>query len=287
MRCVRCERPACPECLREASVGYQCVDCVNEGSRTQRRAVTVAGAELNTKPLVMPILLVLNLAIFVLTAVDAQSVKDNGLSFWFRAGELWPPVVAGGEWWRLITNGFLHFGFVHVVVNMVSLFILGRDMEMLLGRVRFLALYLVSLLGGSVAVFVFTREEMTEYGLQYAHTVGASGAIFGLMGALAVAVFRLKLPIAPALGVIGLNLVLTFTIAQLSIWGHIGGLVTGALVGLGMLYPPARIRTKAQIATLAAAVVLLVGLVFVRVSQFPDPVVCFYENPRILCGELR
>lgn len=275
LRCVRCERPACPECLREAAVGYQCVDCVNEGTRTQRRPVTVAGAELNAKPLVMPILLVLNVALFVLNAVQAQSVKNNDASFSFELGMLWSPVVAGGEWWRLVTSGFLHFGFVHLAVNMVSLYIIGRDMELLFGRVRFLALYLVSLLGGSVAVFLFSAPGTT--------TVGASGAIFGLMGALAVAVFRLKMPVAPALSIIALNLVFTFTIANISIFAHIGGLVTGVLVGVGLLYPPAAVRTKVQIATLAGVVVLLVGLTVVRSSQFPNPAECVYTASQMRC----
>nr|CEL16035.1 FIG056164: rhomboid family serine protease [Kibdelosporangium sp. MJ126-NF4] len=275
LRCVRCERPSCPECLREASVGYQCVDCVNEGRRTQRRAVTVAGAEVNAKPLVMPVLLVLNLAIFVLNSVQAQSVKSNDASFSFEIGMLWPPAVAGGEWWRLITNGFLHFGFVHLIVNMVSLYIIGRELEVLFGRIRFLAVYLVSLLGGSVAVYLFSTPGTT--------TVGASGAIFGLMGALAVAVFRLKLPVGPALGIIALNLVFTFTIANISIFAHIGGLVTGVLVGVGLLYPPAAIRTKVQVATLATVVVVLVGLAVVRGNQFPNPAECVYTNSQMRC----
>jgi membrane associated rhomboid family serine protease len=290
LRCVRCERPACPECLREASVGYQCVDCVNEGRRTQRRAVTVAGAELNTKPLVVPILIALNLAVFALNAFQAQSVNNNDLSFSFDIGVLWPPAVAGGEWWRLITNGFQHFGVIHLVVNMVSLYIVGRDLEMLFGRARFLALYLVSLLGGSTAVFLFDAQEVlrTSTGLvqDYGNTAGASGAIFGLMGALAVAVFRLKMPIAPALGIIALNLVITFTIPNISWLGHVGGLVTGAAVALGFLYPPAKIRTKVQIATVVAAVLVLVGLVFVRDSQFVGPADCTYENSQVSCVRL-
>ncbi|RSM84486.1 rhomboid family intramembrane serine protease [Kibdelosporangium aridum] len=288
LRCVRCERPSCPECLREASVGYQCVDCVNEGRRTQRRAVTVAGAELNTKPIVMPILLLLNVAVFALTAAQAQSITNNQFSYPFELGVLYPPAVAGGEWWRLITNGFLHYGVIHLVVNMVSLYIVGRDLEMLFGRVRFLALYLVALLGGSVMVFLFDPETASQTStgrvvVDYGFTAGASGAIFGLMGALAVAVFRLKLPIAPALGIIALNLVFTFTIANISIFGHIGGLITGAAVALGFLYPPAKIRTKVQVATLVAALVVLVGLVFVRDSGFDRPATCVHENSQVSC----
>jgi membrane associated rhomboid family serine protease len=269
-------------------VGYQCVDCVNEGRRTQRRAVTIAGAEVNAKPLVVPIMIAINVAIFVLTAVQAQSIANNDQSLSFDIGMLWPPAAASGEWWRLFTNGFLHFGPIHLVLNMLSLYIIGRELEVLFGRVRFLALYLVSLVGGSVAVFLFSQPEpartsLGEAVLEYGRTAGASGAIFGLMGALAVAVFRLKLPMGQALGIIALNIVFSFTFPNISWLAHIGGLVTGALVALGMLYPPARIRNKVQIATLAGVMVLLIGLAFVRDGQFTRQVECTYQGERMAC----
>ncbi|MBP2321823.1 membrane associated rhomboid family serine protease [Kibdelosporangium banguiense] len=279
LRCVRCERPACPECLREASVGYQCVDCVNEGRRTQRQATTVAGAQVttNTKPVVVPILVLLNVGYFVLNAVQASSLTSNSASISFEMGVLWPPVVASGEWWRLITSGFLHYGPIHLLMNMFALWIIGRDLELLLGRVRFAALYLVALLGGSTAVFLFSSMSSA--------TAGASGAVFGLMGAMAVAVFRLKLPVGQALGIIALNIVFSFTVPQISWLGHIGGLVTGALVAIGLLYPPAKIRTQVQVATVVGLLVVLVALVFVRDGDFAGNITCEY-NPRLNCYRL-
>jgi membrane associated rhomboid family serine protease len=275
LRCVRCERPACPECLREASVGYQCVDCVNQGSRTQRRPTTVAGAQVNTKPLVVLILVLLNVGYFVLNAVQAQSLTDNSNSVSFEMGVLWPPVVASGEWWRLFTSGFLHYGPIHLLMNMFALWIIGRDLEILLGRVRFLALYLVALFGGSTAVFMFSSVQSA--------TAGASGAVFGLMGAMAVAVFRLKMPLGPALGIIAINIAFSFTIAQISWLGHLGGLVIGALVAVGMLYPPPKVRTQIQVATVAGLMVALAVMVFVRDGDFADTITCVY-NPRLSCS---
>jgi membrane associated rhomboid family serine protease len=248
---------------------------VNEGRRTQRRATTVAGAQVNTKPLVVPILMVLNVAYFVLNAVQAGSITNNNASVSFDMGVLWPPVVASGEWWRLLTSGFLHYGPIHLLMNMFALWIIGRDLEMLLGRGRFLALYVVSLLGGSTAVYLFSEIQSA--------TAGASGAVFGLMGAMAVAVFRLKLPIGQALGIIALNIVFSFTIQQISWLGHIGGLVTGALVAIGLLYPPPKVRTQVQIATVVGLAVVLIVLVFVRDADFPSTLTCVYE-PRLNCS---
>lgn len=272
---MRCERPACPECLREASVGYQCVDCVNEGQRTQRRATTIAGAQVNTRPVVVPILVLLNVGYFVLNAIQAQSLTDNSNSVSFEMGVLWPPVVASGEWWRLLTSGFLHYGPIHLLMNMFALWIIGRDLEVLLGRARFLVLYLVALLGGSTAVFMFSDVRSA--------TAGASGAVFGLMGAMAVAVFRLKLPIGPALGIIAINIVFSFTIAQISWLGHVGGLVIGALVAVGLLYPPPRVRTQIQVATVVGLLVVFAVLVIVRDGDFPETITCVY-NPRLSCS---
>jgi membrane associated rhomboid family serine protease len=251
LRCVRCERPACPECLREASVGYQCVDCVYEGRRATRAPVTVAGAELGSRLVVVPIIIVLNVIVFVLTAYQAQSVADNQLSPIFFDGVLQPVLVEYGEWWRLFTSGFLHIGLPHLLLNMVSLWIIGRELELVFGRARFLVLYLVSMLGGSAVVYIVSANG----------AAGASGAIYGLMGALAVTVIRLKLPLGQVLAVILLNLALSFSgLFAISWEAHIGGLVVGALLAVGFLYPPASIRTQVQAATAIGMVLLLVGL---------------------------
>lgn len=251
VKCARCERPACPECLREAPVGYQCVDCVNEGRRTQRRPVTIAGAQLNSRLVVVPIIVVINIAVFAFNAYQAQSISQNAASPSFREWVLDPVKVQNGEWWRLITSGFLHIGFTHLALNMVSLWIIGRELEVVFGKVRFLALYLVSMIGGSAAVYILSASG----------AAGASGAIYGLMGALLVTVIRLKLPLGQVIAVIVLNLALSFSGLFLISWeAHIGGLITGAAVAVGFLYPPAQVRNQVQTATVIGVLVVLVGL---------------------------
>jgi membrane associated rhomboid family serine protease len=261
LRCVRCERPACPECLRDASVGYQCVDCIREAQGTVRRPRTFVGAEVGTRPLVMPVLIALNVLMFVLTAVQAQSVANNQKSPLFAEFVLWPTGVAGlGEWWRLLTAGFLHYGMTHIAFNMLALYVLGRDLEPAFGRLRFLALYLVSMFGGNVAVYLFGSPD--------ALTAGASTAVYGLMGAMLVAVLKLKLNPGTALAVIGLNVVLSFTLPGISLLGHLGGLVVGAGLAAGLIYAPRERRDLWQGALVAATVVVLIGLALVGTARF-------------------
>ena len=131
-----------------------------------------------------------------------------------------PVDVADGEWWRLVTAGFLHIGPLHIAFNMYALWVLGRDLEIVLGRARFLALYLISLLGGSAAVVLFANPEQ--------YVAGASGAVFGLMSGLLLVLLRLKRPYGQVVAVIVLNLVISQVVPGISIAGHVGGLVVGA-----------------------------------------------------------
>jgi membrane associated rhomboid family serine protease len=261
LRCTRCDRPACPECLREASVGYQCVDCVNEGRRTTRQARTVVGAPVSQRLIVVPTLIAINVAVFVITVAQAHSLGNNGNSKLSEDWWLWPPIVAGGEWWRLLTAGFLHSGPVHIALNMLALYMLGRELEPLLGRVRFTAIYLISLLGGSTSVFLFGGD---------APVVGASGAVFGLMGAIVVVVLRLKLNPRPVLMIIAINIFISVAVPNVSLLGHLGGLVVGALATAAMIYAPARSRTVWQAGTFVVLTIALVGLIVLRDAQFGD-----------------
>jgi membrane associated rhomboid family serine protease len=254
LTCTRCGRPACPECLREASVGHQCVDCVDQGARGVRRGVTIAGARPGGRPVVTPALVALNVAVFAWTVVTSGSVSRNALSPLFAEWALIPAAVADGEWWRLITGGFLHFGPIHLLFNMWALWVIGRDVEPALGRGRFLALYLVSLLGASTAVMLLTTPN--------ANVAGASGAVFGLMGALAVLLRRLHIPLGQVGGVIAINLAITFLLPGISVAGHLGGLITGAAATAALVYAPAGRRGQVQAAALVGiAVVLLVAVV--------------------------
>ncbi|OLT40605.1 rhomboid family intramembrane serine protease [Saccharomonospora sp. CUA-673] len=264
LSCVRCGRPACPDCLRDASVGQQCIDCVEAARAQQRQAQplrpggrTVAGARVSTRPVVMPVLIALNVLLYVVTAAQVGDPMQNNESTLFQDGQLWPLAIhIDGEWTRLLMSGFLHYGLLHLAMNMLALWILGRDLELLLGRVRFLALYLVSLLGGSTAVYLL--------GSVNTGTAGASGAVYGLMGALLVAVLKLRLNPGGAIGIIAINLVLTVTLPGISLLGHLGGLVAGALVMIAMLYAPEKQRTQFQLTTVALLVALLVGLILYR-----------------------
>lgn len=256
LRCVRCDRPACPECLREASVGYQCVDCVNEGARTVRQPVTVGGGRVGQRPVVVPVLVALNLAVFALTALQAGSIARNDASPLYRSWAMVPQVVAGdGEWWRLLTNGFLHFGPIHLLLNMVALYILGRELEPVLGRGRFLAVYLVSLLGGSVAALLFQAPND--------QLAGASGAVYGLMGGLVVVVRRMRMPLGPLATLVALNLVISFVVPFISWSAHLGGLVVGAAATAALVYAPERNRNAWQAGAIGA---LTVGLLAVALG---------------------
>ena len=255
LSCTRCGRPSCPECLREASVGYQCVDCVGEGQRTARRGTTVAGATPRGRSLVVPTLIAVNTVVYVLTAVQAGDPMYNSMSPLFRELSLVPGLVHEGEWWRLLTSGFLHIGPIHLVLNMLALWMLGRDLEIVLGRGRFLALYLVSMLGGAAAVMLFSAPNQ--------QVAGASGAVFGLMGALVVVLRRLRAPAGQVFGIIGINVIFSLTVAGISWEGHFGGLVIGAVATAALVYAPARNRTAVQAAALGALTVVLVLLIWV------------------------
>ncbi len=259
VRCSRCDRPACPDCLREASVGYQCVDCVAQGASSQRRATTVAGAELTGRSVVIPVLIAINVLIFAVTVAQAGSLSRNNSAPLFQQWGLWPIAVADGDLWRLFTSGFLHFGPIHLAFNMIALWVIGRDLEQVLGRARFVVVYLVSLLGGSLAVFLFAAENSM--------TAGASGAVFGLMGGLAVVLLRLRRSPGPALTIILLNVVITFVVPGLSIQGHLGGLIFGAAVTTGLVYAPRDRRVAVQAVTVLGLLAMIAVGVVARVLQ--------------------
>jgi membrane associated rhomboid family serine protease len=179
-------------------------------------------------------LIAINLVIFLITVAQAVSLGrklgDNTAAPLFRQWALRPRAVADGAWWQLLTAGFLHIGPVHLLFNMIALWVIGRDLEQVLGSLRFLTVYLVSLLGGSLAVFLFGNPVIP--------TAGASGAVFGLMGGLAVVLMKLRLSPRPALMIILLNVVISFVIPNISILGHLGGLAFGAAITAAMLYLP-------------------------------------------------
>jgi membrane associated rhomboid family serine protease len=266
LRCVRCDRPACTDCLREASVGHQCVDCVNEGVKSVRPARTVSGARESRgrRLVVVPALTLVNVVVFAATALQAGSIVDNVRSTLFEDGALVPAFVSAGEWWRLVTSGFLHFGSyngygpVHLLFNMVALWVIGRNLEVQLGRGRFLAVYLLALLGGSTAVMLF--------GDAGGVVAGASGAIYGIFGGIAVIVIKSKINPTAVLTLIAISIFLSVAMPGISLLGHVGGLVVGALATAAMVYSPPARRFQVQLAACIALLVIMLVAVALRGS---------------------
>lgn len=289
LSCSRCGRPACPDCLREAPVGFQCTDCVHAGSQQQRRqhrgyqdtgfgTRTIAGARPSQSVLLTQIILAVNVIVFVVTVLQAKSLNNNQLSEIHQLGVLDGTATLGaGQWWRLFTSGFLHYGVIHIAVNMFSLWIMGRALEPVFGRIRYFTLYFVSMLGGSTAVLVF---DPTNGG-----TAGASGALFGLMGAYGVIVLKLKLNPTSLIITLALNAFITFGVANISILGHVGGLVSGALVTVALLYAP-QVKAAWQAVGVAILVLAMVGLLFYRETQ-ATAATCRFEQYQGPVAELQ
>ena len=259
LACSRCGRPACPQCLQPAAVGQHCVDCVRDGNKSVRTARTVAGAPM-TRTAKTPLtfaLIAINVVIFGITAAQSGDLMSNFLgSSLADAWALNSLLVADGDVWRLLSSGFIHIGPIHLLVNMFALYIIGRDVELVLGRSRYLAVYFLSLLGGSASVLLFENP--------LAATAGASGAVFGLLGAQAVILLRLKRSPTPVLIVIALNIFISISIPSISLWGHMGGLVAGAAATAGLVFLPnrngAQPRAGISLAWLSVAAVALIAL---------------------------
>jgi membrane associated rhomboid family serine protease len=217
--CSNCGRPICTECMTSTPVGMRCPVCSSQ--KTQVRTL----ASLTPEPDLTKVLIAISVIAFLAQSFAGAGIGRGSGGEVFRQGVLFGPLVAEGEWWRLITGGFLHGGLLHLGLNMFALWFLGQLLEPSLGKVRFALLYVVSLVGGSLGVMLLSPE---------APTVGASGAIFGLLGAALVYSRSRGIDVmASGLGpVLLLNLGITFLIPGISIGGHLGGLAAGALTAL-------------------------------------------------------
>jgi membrane associated rhomboid family serine protease len=256
VRCTRCNRPICPECMRDAAVGHQCDECVREGAKTVRQPQTVfGGPQKRATPVVTYAVIALNVVMFVLDTVSPDVQSDLVLR---------SPAVAGGDLYRLVTSAFMHYGVTHLLFNMYAIYVVGPPLEAWLGRLRFSGLYALSALGGSVLVYLLSPLN--------AATAGASGAVFGLFGATFVVGKRLNLDVRWVIGLIAINLAFTFVIpllggVNISWQGHIGGLVTGAVVAAAYAYAPRERRTLIQISATVAVLALLVVLSWWRTTD--------------------
>lgn len=225
------------------------------------------------QPVLTYSLIAVNVIAFAFSAKASGSIEHNMYSDEVARLALSEYATAHGWWWTAVTSGFLHFGPIHLLVNMFTLYVFGRNVERVLGRARFGAVYALSLLGGSAAVLWF--------GLENSITVGASGAIFGLMGAELVLSMKLKINPTYLLVLIGVNVVASFTIPGISLFGHLGGLVAGALVTAGIVYAPELLprdrRTRRQVESVGWACVgvvaaVLVAAIGLRFGTVPDAV---------------
>lgn len=265
IRCTRCERPICTDCMVSASVGFQCPDCVRNGSGTGHapaasRPRTLAGGTIAADPrLITKILLAINVAVFIAGRAADQLVRDLDL-----IGLAYNPVdneivgVADGQWYRLVTAMFLHQEVWHIGFNMLGLWWLGAPLEAALGRARFLALYLLSGLAGSALTYLIADANEPS--------LGASGAIFGLLGATAVLMRRMNYDMKPVLVLLALNLLFTFTMSNIAWEAHVGGLVAGTAIAVGMVHAPRERRALVQYGTCGLVLLVTVGLVLARTA---------------------
>jgi len=270
IRCQRCERHICPDCMRQAAVGFQCPDCVQEGARSVRSPRTAYGGRRPANPaLTSQVLIAINLAVWlIITATGGRgsawlerlALSPLGLCESSGGGRYLPGVVeeqcatvpgyawadgvASGAPWQLVTSMFTHVDLMHVGFNMLALWFLGPQLEAAVGRLRFLSLYLLSGLVGSVFVYWLSGV--------HSSTVGASGAIFGLIGGLLVIAIKVRADYSQLLMWLGLNVVITVVGRGFISWqGHLGGLVGGVLIALLLAYSPRERRALWQGAGLA------------------------------------
>jgi len=233
--------------MLSASVGHQCPNCVSEGAKSVRKPKRNLGAT----PVVTYALIAANVVMFIL------QMAVPGLQ---QELFLWPAgVVAYDQYYRLLTSAFLHDGPTHILFNMWALWVIGPALERWLGRTRFVVLYVLSALGGSVLVFLLTPVNVP--------TLGASGAIFGLFGATLALSRKLNFDMRWIAGLIVINLVITFVVPSISWQGHIGGLLTGAALGAVYAYGPRTNRLAIEAAVSVILLLAFVALVYWRATS--------------------
>jgi membrane associated rhomboid family serine protease len=264
--CVRCGRPACPECLRSAAVGQQCVECVRQGNQGVRRAGSVFGGRPARGAVVTWTLVAVNIALYLVELADQNIGYDLGMLGLGRFA-IGAPLqgVAEGQWYRMITSafvappGFGGLGFLDIAFNMWALIMVGPALEQLLGHWRYSGVYLVSAIGGSAALLILAPGELA---------LGASGAIFGLFGAWFVVSRKLRLDIRWIVTLIVLNLAIGFVGHSYIAWqAHVGGLIAGGLLTAAYAYAPRSNRALTQALATAGVLAIVIIIAVVRVHQ--------------------
>jgi membrane associated rhomboid family serine protease len=282
LSCSECGRPICTECMTVAPVGIRCPEHSGKPQGVQRVASGVRRASFEgVGARVTRILIGINVAVYIAELLQGSGVSADrggiyqegaliasGVKF---AGALYPPPgvpvpsellvgVAHGDWWRLLTSAFLHGGPIHLILNMVALYWFGSLLEQRIGSGRFLLLYIVSGLAGSAGALIAAPTTPT---------VGASGAIFGILGAgLVLEQQRDYVFGGSALGLIVINLILSFAIPGISIGGHIGGLIGGALACLGLTRFGRGHAAYGRAGALGIATIVLVGVASIGLAYW-------------------
>jgi membrane associated rhomboid family serine protease len=265
--CVRCGRPACPDCLRDAAVGRQCVECVRGGNRGARMPSGVFGGRVSRGAVVTWTLVAINV-VFYLVEWARPSLANS----WEMIGRAqftpFGPMegVATGQWYRLVTSAFLpppgfsNLGPADIIFNMWALIIVGPALERALGQVRFITVYLASAIGGSIMYYYLVAPNQAA--------LGASGAIFGLLGAWFVVARRLGIDSRWIVTIVLLNLVFDLLLRSQIAWqAHVGGLLTGGLLTAAFAYAPRERRALLQGAATVALLALMAVAVLIRSHQ--------------------
>lgn len=214
VRCSRCDNYICTDCMKSASIGYQCPSCASDSIPVIKgiNRNRLIPSQKNTP--VTKFLSISLIAIFLLQELTGTLLV--------KSFALFAPLVTSGEWWRLITAGFLHGSIIHLLFNVYILWVIGSQLESIVGKVKFIIIYFVSLLGGSVASYLFS-----PFG---SYSIGASGAIFGLMGAMLVVGRKRNLDISQITTLVAINVVIGFVLSGIDWRAHLGGLAAGAFI---------------------------------------------------------
>ncbi|OKL54333.1 hypothetical protein BSZ39_04700 [Bowdeniella nasicola] len=255
--CQRCGQPTCTKCQVQAPVGVRCVDCAREFNKRAPVKRTLGGAKVGgftgTTQVTMGI-------IYLCVAVQLLGWVFPSL----RQLLIFGPAIGASEPWRMLTSAFLHANLWHLALNMFALWMLGQGLEPILGKARFILLYLLSALGGSTFVLLLASPSSMDW---VTGTVGASGAIFGLFGALFVLNKKAKADMRAITILIAVNLAYGFIVAGISWQAHIGGLVTGAIVGYGFIYSAQKKWAWGAWATAAGVAAALAAAVIVKYAS--------------------
>ena len=251
VRCQRCDRPACPQCQVPSAVGVHCVDCARKSTASRRDVRSLLGGRAVADALVTKGLIIACVTIYL--AQMAAPALGARLAF--------VPAAASTQPWRFVTTAFLHASPMHLAFNMWALWMLGSALEPVLGRWRFAALYALSAVGGSTMIYWLASPTSSSW---WGLTVGASGAVFGLFAALFIIQRRFGRDTTAIVGLLVLNLIISFLGANISWQGHLGGLTTGALVAALYAWAPRARRTVYGVWGTAGIAIGLVGLILLR-----------------------